>query len=201
MFDNPSRGFSYKFDGPLDMRMDINNLMSAYKIINEYSKDNLIKIFKNYGDIKNPYKVVDAIIFCRQSKNIESTLELVNIIKSCISQKEIYSKKHFATKYFQALRIEVNDEINCLKKGLFSAISMLNKGGRIVTISFHSLEERTIKNCFATTQPNNFPKELPVNNLKSEFKILNVKDKTPDNIEKEINNRSRSSVLKVLERI
>lgn len=201
MFDNASRGFSYKLEGPLDMRMDQNQTLNATTIINEYSKDDLINIFKKYADIKNPYRVVNAIVFYRTKKKITSTLELVNIIKSCISPKEIYSKKHFATKYFQALRIEVNNEIDCLKKALFSAISMLNKGGRIVTISFHSLEERTIKNCFATTQLNKFPKELPVNNLKSEFKILNVKQKTPSNMEKEINSRSRSSILKVLERI
>lgn len=201
MFDDASRGFSYKFDGPLDMRMDQTQNLDATTVVNEYCKDDLIKIFKNYGDVKNPYKVVNAIISYRTTQKITSTLELVNIIKSCVSQKEIYNKKHFATKYFQALRIEVNDEINNLKKGLISAISMLNKQGRIVTISFHSLEERTIKECFETTQINKYPKELPVNNLKSEFKILNIKQKSPDNIEKVINNRSRSSMLKVLERI
>lgn len=201
MFDNPNRGFSYKYDGPLDMRMNQNDNLSASNVINEYEKDDLCKVFKNYGDIKNPLKVVNAIISYRALKKITSTIELVNIIKSCTSKKEIYDKKHFATKYFQALRIEVNNEINNLQKGLLSAISMLNKQGRIVTISFHSLEERMVKKCFLSTQPEKYPKELPINNLESEFKILNIKEKSPDKIERDTNRRSRSSVIKVLERI
>lgn len=202
MFDDPSRGFSFRFDSHIDMRMDTQKTIDASTILNEYPKDKLINIFRMYGDIKNPYRVVEKIISYRTKKKIETTFEFIEIIRSCLNTKEIYDKKqHFATKYFQALRIEVNDEIENLKKGLKSAISMLNKKGRIVTISFHSLEERTVKKCFLDTQIDKYPKELPINNLKSEFKILNVKDKVANKKEQDLNLRSRSSVLKVLERI
>ncbi|MDE5841452.1 MAG: 16S rRNA (cytosine(1402)-N(4))-methyltransferase RsmH, partial [Malacoplasma sp.] len=121
MFDNPKRGFSYKKDAKLDMRMDQNQKLSAFDVINFYEKEKLIKIFKEYGEINNSSFVVNEIIKERKSKPINTTLELVEIIRKKTPKKIINSKKHFAGTYFQAIRIEVNDELNSIKKALSDA--------------------------------------------------------------------------------
>ena len=191
MFDNPERGFSYKKDAKLDMRMDQGQKLSAFEVINFYEKEKLIKIFKEYGEIKNPSFVVNEIIKERKNKPIHSTLELVEIIKKKTPKKILNSKKHFARTFFQAIRIEVNDELNSIKQALSDALKMLNKNGRIVTITFHSLEEREVKKAYKKVLEPQLPKEIPINN-KSDFKIVKIKSRTALQSELEKNNRTRS---------
>lgn len=198
--DNKDRGFSYKLDARLDMRMNQEDKLDALYVVNNYSKSDLINIFRKYGEINNPVYVVNAILKNRQKKPIYSTLELSEIIKNSVHKKELYQKKHYARKYFQAIRMEVNDELNEIKKSITIALNHLEHKGRIVTISFHSLEEKTIKNCYLEKNTNFIPKEIPINNLKNEFKIINVKQKRATKEETEINHRSRSSLIKVIER-
>lgn len=199
MLDNPDRGFSYKMDAKLDMRMNQNNSLSAYEVVNQYPKDKLITIFRKYGDIKNPSSIVDNIVLQRKIKPIQTTLQLVEIIREKTPLKLQYQKKHFARTYFQALRIEVNNEIESLKKAIYSAIDMLNKKARIVTISFHSLEEKTIKDIYyEKIHENDLPKEIPIN-TKPKYKIIKV-NKKANELEIEANNRSRSAFLKIFER-
>lgn len=200
MLDNKCRGFSYKLDGPLDMRMNQNQKIDAKFIINNYSEKELTRVFKQYGEIKNPYYVIKEIMDSRKKKEINSTIELVEIIKKSVHKKEINQKKHFARQYFQALRIEVNNELGEIKSALKIALEKLSKKGRIVTISFHSLEEREVKNAYKKTLVNIYPKELPVNNIENEYKIINIKEKWASEDEINKNNRSRSSLLKVIER-
>ena len=198
--DNKDRGFSYKLDARLDMRMNQDDKLDALFIVNNYSKSELNNIFRKYGEISNPTYVVNAIIDERQKKSINTTLELCEIIKNNVHKKELYQPKHYARKYFQAIRMEVNDELNEIKKSITSALEHLEHQGRIVTISFHSLEEKTIKECYNLKNTNFIPKEIPINNIKNEFKIINVKQKRATKEETEINHRSRSSLIKVIER-
>ncbi len=200
MFDDASRGFSYKLDGKLDMRMNQNQTLSAYEVINNYSEQQLTSMFKKYGEIYDSYAVVKNICNKRKIKHIETTLELVEIIREKTPIKFQYEKKHFARKYFQAIRIEVNDEINVLNKALKDSLNLLEHEGRIVTISFHSLEEKSIKNVYyEALHKNDLPKEIPINTV-SDFKIIKVKQKT-NNKEIENNNRARSAYLKIIERV
>lgn len=200
MFDVAERGFSYKLDGKLDMRMDQNQKLSAYDVINNYPKEKLLEIFRKYGEINNSYPVVENICKHRIQKPIETTNELVEIIKQKTPIKLLHQKKHFARTYFQAIRIEVNNEINVIVKALNDALDMLNLHGRIVTISFHSLEEKTINKVYKQKMESlNLPKEIPINN-ECLFKILKVKQKSSSK-ELENNNRSRSAQLKAIERI
>lgn len=200
MLDNADRGFSFKLDAKLDMRMNQNQELSAYEVVNNYSKEKLIDIFRRYGEIKNPFLVVDEIIKYRSNKPIETTLELVEIIRKKTPIRIQKEKKHFARTYFQAIRIEVNDELNSIKKALKDALDMLNINGRIVTISFHSLEEKEIKNVYRSVLETKFPKEIPINNS-FDFKIVKIKPRKASELELENNNRTRSSILKVIERI
>lgn len=200
MLDNPERGFTYKKEGLLDMRMNQEQELSAFEIINNYPKEKLIKIFKEYGEIKFPNLVVDEIIRQRSKKSINTTLELVEIIKSKIPLKLQYAKKHFARTYFQAIRIEVNDELNSIKEAMNDSLELLNIGGRIVTITFHSLEEKIVKDSYKKVLQSKIPKEIPINNF-SNFKIIKLKSKKASEEELEENNRTRSSVLKVIEKV
>lgn len=200
MFDNKDRGFSYKLDGPLDMRMNQNQSLTAKDVINQYSEKDLYRIFKEYGEIKNPYYVIKAIIEYRKSKTITSTIELVEIIRKSVNYKELNQKKHFARQYFQAIRMEVNNELEEIKKAMQVALNHLNHKGRIVTISFHSLEEREIKKAFKSKLNIIYPKELPINNMENEYRIINIKDKWASKEEINNNNRARSSILRVIER-
>lgn len=199
--DNDYRGFSFMKDSFLDMRMSRKlQTKTAFDIINEYSFQELINLFRKYGEISNSYKVAKAICSIRENKPIKKTIELVEIISNNISKKELYGKKHFARKYFQAIRMEVNNELEEIKKGLSSAMKMLNLGGVIITLSFHSLEERTIKMIYRSFESKVFPKEIPINNLVNEYKIKNVNCNVDFN-ERVNNPRSRSSRIKVIERI
>ena len=198
--DEDYRGFSFHKDAFLDMRMNQDQKLRAYDIVNDYSKENLIRIFKEYGEEKYASSIAEGIVRERGKKNIETTLELANIIKENVPLK--YRRKgHPARKVFQAIRIEVNNELNVFEKALKDALDLINIGGRVCVITFHSLEDKICKQIF--NEVSTVPKELrslPVipDKYKPKFKVIaNIKP-TKEEIEK--NNRSRSARLRVIER-
>ena len=199
--DNWYRGFSYNLDGPLDMRMDQDQKVTAKDIINNSDAKTLYYIFKTYGDIKKPSNVINNIIRYRQKKPIETTLELVEIIKNSISKKELYSKKHFAKTYFQAIRIAVNDEINILKKTINIAAQCLKKDGVLSIISFHSLEDKIVVDQFKELSKNLIPVEVPLLSNIQKYKILNTRAILPSESELLNNSRSHSAKLRSVKKM
>ena len=199
--DNWYRGFSYNLDGPLDMRMDQDQKVTAKDIINNSDAKTLYYIFKTYGDIKKPSNVINNIIRYRQKKPIETTLELVEIIKNSISKKELYSKKHFAKTYFQAIRIAVNDEINILKKTINIAAQCLKKDGVLSIISFHSLEDKIVVDQFKELSKNLIPVEVPLLSNIQKYKILNTRAILPSESELLNNSRSHSAKLRSIKKM
>ncbi len=180
--NNPSRGFSFSNNGPLDMRMDIENQdLTAQKVINGFDQHNLSDIFYYYGEEKNSKQIAKKIIEFRKKKVISTTSELVELIKKV----NIYKKKHPATRVFQALRIYVNDELNELDITLKKSLLFLKKNGKIITVAFHSLEDKVIKNFFLKN--------------KEFLKILTKKPITPNEKEIKNNPRSRSARMRVAE--
>lgn len=201
--DIASRGFSYHNEARLDMRMNQNSSLSAYEVVNNYSEKELTDIFYKYGEEKYAKKIASNIVKYRENKEIVTTLELVDIIKSSIPFKAM-RESHPARKVFQAIRIEVNDELNVLKKSLEDAIKLLNINGRICVITFHSLEDRIVKEIFnkytkVNQELNNLP-FIPEEYLPN-YKLINTKVITPSDKELTENNRSRSAKLRVIERI
>ena len=200
--DIDERGFSYHHDAKLDMRMDQSKEFSAYDVVNTYDYDKLVKIFREYGEEKYATSIAKQIIKYRENKPIETTLELVDIIKSGMPYKAMRDS-HPARKVFQAIRIEVNDELNVLEKALEDAISLLNVNGRICVITFHSLEDRIVKNIFRkySEVPNEI-KKLPFvpKEYQPVLKIIS-KGTVPSKKELEENNRARSSRLRIAEKI
>lgn len=199
--DEDYRGFSFHKEAKLDMRMNQNNKLDAYEVVNEYPYEKLVDVFRKYGEEKYSVSIAKGIVNKRQIKPIETTLELAEIIKENVPEK--YRKKsHPARKIFQAIRIEVNDELNVFEIALKDALNLLKPGGRIAVITFHSLEDRICKRIF--NEVSTIPKEL--NNLpiipdkyKPKYKVLaNIKPKEEE-IEK--NKRSRSARLRVIERV
>ena len=146
--DEGERGFSYMKDAPLDMRMNRENDFSAYNVVNEYSEEDLYRIIRDYGEEKFAKRIASFIVENRQEKNIETTLELVEIIKNAIPAKARREGPHPAKRTFQAIRIEVNSELSILNKTIEDGVEKLNKGGRMAIITFHSLEDRIVKNKF-----------------------------------------------------
>ena len=199
--DIPERGFSYHNDAPLDMRMDRDKDFSAYDVVNSYSYNDLVRILRDYGEEKYASNIANNIVKYRNEKSIDTTLELVEIIKKSMPYKAM-KDSHPARKTFQAIRIEVNDELNVLKKALEEALDMLNVGGRISVITFHSLEDRIVKEIFNkySKVDSNLSKLpfIPKGYLPKYKLIANI---TPSKEEIEENNRARSSRLRVIERI
>lgn len=200
--DQADRGFSYKKDARLDMRMDMSSSLSAYDVVNTYSYENLVDIFYKYGEETYAKGIAKKIVQSREIKKIETTFELVDIIKSVYPAKKMH-EKHPAKKVFQAIRIEVNKEFEVFEKALEDAISMLSKNGRVCVITFHSLEDKICKNIFNKyTKVDDALKHLPVipDELMPKFKVVanNIKP-----TEEELNNnkRARSAKLRVIERI
>lgn len=196
------RGFSYKIDGPLDMRMNQKNKLTAATIINTYPKEQLIAIFKNYGEVKKPQKIVDEIIKIRKQKPIITTLQLQKII--CNKIKNPIRRKHPAKTYFQALRIAVNDELNSLKQGLKKAINLLKKRGILAVITFHSLEDRIVKQFFkdVSTPHDFYSHDVPLyQKIKPNYCLITKKPITPTIEEIEKNHKSHSAKLRVLQKI
>lgn len=200
-FDEGDRGFSYRYDARLDMRMNQESKLTAYDVINFYSKEDLKKIFLEYGEEKYASQIASSIVGRRQSKPLETTFELVDIIKSSLPFKELRKKGHPAKQVFQAIRIEVNDELNALKDGLEDAINMLERGGRIAVITFHSLEDRIVKNLFKKyTYPGEGSRTLPLEMKQVDYVLVNKKVILPSPNEIEANPRSQSAKLRVIER-
>lgn len=201
--DEASRGFSYHQDAPLDMRMDKNNPLSAYVVVNTYDEKKLASIFFKYGEEKYSNSIARNIVKYRENKKIETTLELVEIIKNSMPMKA-KRDKHPARKVFQAIRIEVNHELDILEKSINDALDILNVGGRVAVITFHSLEDRIIKNIFKEkTYIDDMVKGLPniPEEYKCNYKLVNNKAIVPSSEELDNNNRSRSAKLRIIERI
>ena len=201
--DETERGFSYHNDARLDMRMNQDQELSAYVVVNTYSETELANIFFKYGEEKYSRSIAKNIVRSRDVKPIETTLELVEVIKASVPEKA-KRDKHPARKVFQAIRIEVNNELGILDKTMRDSLSMLKVGGRLAVITFHSLEDRIIKNIFKeVTEIDPKVKGLPniPDSYLPDFKLVNNKAIIPSDEELEINNRSRSSKLRIIERI
>ncbi len=202
--DEGERGFSYMQDAPLDMRMNRDNSFSAYDVVNTYSSDELFKVIKDYGEEKFARRIANFIVERRAEKPIETTLELVDIIKDAIPAKARREGPHPAKRTFQAIRIEVNGELRILNKAIEDGVNRLSKGGRMAIITFHSLEDRIVKLKFRElADPCTCPKEFPmcVCGKKPLVKLVSRKAINPSKEEVEENPRSRSAKLRVIERI
>ena len=202
-FDIPERGFSYNYDAPLDMRMNQDAELTAEKIINNYSFNEIQNILYRYGEEPFAKQIARQIEKQRAIKPIKTTFELVDVIKSALPQKVLNKKGHPAKQTFQALRIAVNDELNVLEKSLKSALSLLNKGGRCEVISFHSLEDRIVKQTFKDAVDVKIPKGLPIkdNDIIRKYKLINNKPITASSSELLANNRAHSAKLRIIEKI
>lgn len=201
--DDARRGFSFMEDAKLDMRMDLNNSLSAYNVVNEYSLESLTRIFFLYGEEKMSKVIAKKIVSERLNKNIETTKELVNIIKIAVGAK-YFNTNHPERQIFQAIRIEVNQELKVLEKVLPMAIDLLNKNGRISVITFHSLEDRMVKQVFRSeSEINEFVKGLPdiPDNFLPKIKLINKKPIVASEEELKENSRSKSAKLRIVERI
>lgn len=201
--DTDTRGFSYMKDAKLDMRMDQDGELSAYEIINNYSVSELVRIFRLYGEEKHGLKIAKKIEEERDKSLIETTFQLVDIIDKCYPYRD-KRHSHPAKKVFQALRIEVNNELGEFEKALTDSLSLLNIGGRIVVITFHSLEDRICKNIFKkVTMIDQVVKGMP--NIPIEmlpdFKLITNKAIVPSDSEITCNSRSKSAKMRIIERI
>ena len=202
--DTPERGFSYNADAPLDMRMDDRNPLDAAAVVNTYSEERLREIIYGYVEEKFGGRIAAEIVKYRSKKAIETTGELVDIIKGAMPSAAKQGGHHPAKRTFQAIRIEVNGELDAITPAINSAVDLLSKGGRIAIITFHSLEDRIVKQAFASlasgcTCPRNFP--VCVCGNKPKVKIITRKPILPSEKELEENPRSRSAKLRVAEKI
>ncbi len=195
--DDPARGFSYHNDARLDMRMDQAQKLDAHFIVNNYELKELTNLFKKNGAEKFAYQVAKAIVNQRAQQPIDTTLELVEVIKSALPKSEVYGDKHPARVYFQALRIAVNNEFGEIKQAINDALNLLDSKGRLVVISFHSLENNVVKNQIKESTKSNIPSYLPIN-MQPTFKIIKAKSVSQRELEE--NNRSRSAKLHIIER-
>ena len=201
--DEASRGFSYMKDSKLDMRMDLSSSLTAYEVVNTYSVDDLTNIFRKYGEEKHALKIAKLIDEERKLKPISTTLELVDIIDRCYPYKE-KRNTHPAKKVFQALRIHVNNELGEFEKALKDSLDLLKVGGRIVVITFHSLEDRICKNIFKeVTSVDELIKGMPdiPKDLLPNYKLVTKKPIIPSIDELEYNKRSKSAKMRVIERV
>ena len=197
-YDDPSRGFSFSEAGPLDMRIDLRQSKKLEDLLQIIDAEKLANIIYKYGDEKESRKISHAIIDSFKEGKILNTIDLAEVIKK--SKTRLPNKIHPATKTFQALRIYLNDEINNLNIGLNKSKDLIKTGGRIVCISFHSLEDRSVKHSFAPKKIS-YPKEIPLNNeVIKEFKVVAKKIK-PSTSELQRNRRSRSAIMRVFEKM
>lgn len=198
--DNPKRGFSYNKNGPLDMRMNLLSKLDAKTILNNYSENQLINIFKKYGEIKNPKFLVKSIIKTRSIKSFETTFDFLDLLKSNLSKKEINNKR-FANIYFQAIRIAVNNELECLEKILNDFDKFLKINGIVSIITFHSLEDKLVVKKFKELSANRIPKEIPINIEDRKYCLINPKGINPSELEQLKNYRSKSSKLRIIQKL
>ena len=201
-FDEGDRGFSYREDAPLDMRMDQRQALTAYQIVNTYSLDEIFKILRDYGEEKFAYSIAKNIVKTREISPIKTTFELVEIIKKSKPMKELAKAGHPAKQTFQALRIAVNDELNVLTITLDKALKALRPhGGRLAVITFHSLEDRIVKNIFkenAIEEGNRY--DFPIKQKEKEYHLVNRKPIVASEEELKENHRSASAKLRIIER-
>ena len=197
-FDNADRGFSIRFESELDMRMNTETIITAKEIINNYSEENLSKIFYEYGELRNSRQIAREILYTREVAPIITTIDLINSISHL---SPLRKKNQFLARVFQSIRIEVNEEIASLKDMLKSAIELLNKTGRLVVLSYHSIEDRVIKNLF---KKGNFEGDVEKDfygNIIKPFKEINNKIIVASAEEIRSNPRSRSAKLRIAEKI
>lgn len=196
-FDDETRGFSFRFDAPLDMRMNTRAGMTAADIVNEYEEEALADIFYLYGELKTSRRIAAAIVKARDAKKIETTQDFIKAVEPFFKRER--EKKDMA-KLFQALRIEVNHEMDALKEMLLSATELLNEGGRLSVITYHSLEDRIVKNIMKTGNAEGKIKQDFFGRIETPFKLINNKVIIPDEEEQLKNPRSRSAKLRIAEK-
>lgn len=197
-FNEGERGFSIRFEGPLDMRMNQGIELTAAKVVNEYDEQELIRIFKEYGEVKNARSLVAEIVGRRESGHIVTTQELIEVIEGCVPER---IKNKYLAQVFQALRIEVNDELAALREMLEQSYEVLKPGGRLSVITYHSLEDRLVKNYI---KKGKFEGELEKDffgNPQLKFKQINRKPILPSEEEIKTNNRARSAKLRIAEKL
>ncbi|MES4921296.1 16S rRNA (cytosine(1402)-N(4))-methyltransferase RsmH [Hoylesella timonensis] len=197
-FDDENRGFSFRFDAPLDMRMNTKASLTAADVINTYNEEQLADIFYLYGELKNARRIASLLVKARSQKNIASTHDLIQAVEAVFGK--VREKKDLA-KLFQALRIEVNHEMEALKELLNSAQELLTTGGRLVVITYHSLEDRMVKNIMKTGNVQGKVQQDFFGRIETTFKLLNNKVITPTSQEQQENPRSRSAKLRIAEKI
>lgn len=196
-FDDESRGFSFRFDAPLDMRMNKRDGTTAADVVNTYDEERLADIFYLYGELKNSRKIAAALVKARAAHKIETTQDFIGAVESLFRRE--HEKKDMA-KLFQALRIEVNNEMTALKEMLRSATELLRPGGRLSVITYHSLEDRIVKNVMKTGNPEGKMKQDFFGRIETPFTLINNKVITPDDEELANNPRSRSAKLRIAEK-
>lgn len=197
-FDVPERGFSIRFDGELDMRMNQSNPLTAQKVLNEYSVEELFRVFRSYGEVKNVGKLVAAIDSGRSQCEIKTVFQFKDVIQGCVDRRKSHQ---YLAQVFQAIRIEVNDEMNVLRELLAQSAEVLKEGGRLVVLSYHSLEDRLVKNFI---RAGNFEGKIDQDffgNIIKPFRAINNKVIVPSQEEIEINNRARSAKLRIAEKL
>lgn len=196
-FDDESRGFSFRFDAPLDMRMNKRDGTTAADVVNTYDEERLADIFYLYSELKNSRKIAAALVKARAAHKIETTQDFIGAVESLFRRER--EKKDMA-KLFQALRIEVNNEMTALKEMLRSATELLRPGGRLSVITYHSLEDRIVKNVMKTGNPEGKMKQDFFGRIETPFTLINNKVITPDDEELANNPRSRSAKLRIAEK-
>lgn len=202
--DHGERGFSFLHEGRLDMRMDRRQKLSAYEVVNTYPREKLVEILYKYGEESNAKNIVQKIMEAREKSPIETTMELKNIVESAFSKKVIYGKGGVSKQTFQAIRIEVNGELDGLEQALSDLAGKLSSGGRMAVISFHSLEDRIVKNLFKNLSTDCIcPPKTPVCicGHKASVKLINKKPITASKEELEFNPRSSSAKLRIIEKL
>jgi 16S rRNA (cytosine1402-N4)-methyltransferase len=197
-FDDETRGFSFRFDGDLDMRMNKQSAKTAADVLNNYPEKNLANIFYYYGELKSSRAIAKAIIRTRDDRKVRTVGDFLNVLKPFFSREK--EKKQLA-QAFQALRIEVNEELEVLKEMLQQAAELLKSGGRLVVITYHSLEDRLVKNFFRTGDFEGVVKKDFYGNVLTPFRLIHNKIIIPNANEIEINPRSRSAKLRIAEKI
>jgi len=197
-FDVAERGFSFRFEAELDMRMNKSSLLSARKVVNEYSEEDLANLFFKYGEIRISRKVAELIVLAREEKEIVTTTDLLEILDGVVPEKR---RNQFLSQVFQAIRIEVNQEIESLKQMLIDGVELLNIRGRFVVLSYHSLEDRLVKNLFKRGSLSGEIKKDFFGNILKEIKEVNRKVIMASEEEQKENNRSRSAKLRIAEKV
>ena len=197
-FDVAERGFSFRFEAELDMRMNTSASLSARKVVNEYSEEDLVNLFFKYGEIRISRKVAELIVLAREKKEIVTTTDLLEILDGVVPEKK---KNQFLSQVFQSIRIEVNQEIESLEQMLIDGVGLLNVGGRFVVLSYHSLEDRLVKNIFKRGNLSGEIKKDFFGNILKEMREVNRKVIVASEKEQKENNRSRSSKLRIAEKV